>query len=220
MLVVYLRYGIAMKPVFRCELVLLFAPIFTPVLLSGRLPLFGWDGALLNGLRTAIQVLTISIPIDSLLWGRPIYPEFEVAVFNILKNRSHEYGPPFFMLEQEIILVEMQSHIYRHSLLRELQFIFWTQRIDAKKPMSVYIDNACAQTGVSRFMQLYDAWEYVAFLFQYNKTETLTPEDMERFDFLMIGTYTGNLKDIVTKNYSTYHRVMFAIPAFHRFTLK
>ncbi|VDM66620.1 unnamed protein product [Strongylus vulgaris] len=79
--------------------------------------------------------------------------------------------------------------------------------------MSVYIDNACAQTGVSRFMQLYDAWEY-------NKTETLTPEDMERFDFLMIGTYTGNLKDIVTKNYSTYHRVMFAIPAFHRFTLK
>ncbi|VDM66621.1 unnamed protein product [Strongylus vulgaris] len=86
-----------MKPVSRCELVLLFAPIFTPVLLSGRLPLFGWDGALLNGLRTAIQVLTISIPIDSLLWGRPIYPEFEVAVFNILKNRSHEYGVSPFL---------------------------------------------------------------------------------------------------------------------------
>ncbi|KIH62822.1 hypothetical protein ANCDUO_06894 [Ancylostoma duodenale] len=37
----------------------------------------------------------------------------------------------------------------------------WTQRVDAHKPISVYIDNACAQTGVSRFMQLYDAWEYV-----------------------------------------------------------
>ncbi|EYC06092.1 hypothetical protein Y032_0078g1187 [Ancylostoma ceylanicum] len=37
----------------------------------------------------------------------------------------------------------------------------WTQRVDAQKPISVYIDNACAQTGVSRFMQLYDAWEYV-----------------------------------------------------------
>ncbi|RCN30503.1 hypothetical protein ANCCAN_23723 [Ancylostoma caninum] len=89
----------------------------------------------------------------------------------------------------------------------------WTQRVDAHKPISVYIDNACAQTGVSRFMQLYDAWEY-------NKTETLTPEDMERFDFLMIGTYSGNLKEIVTANFTTHHRVMFAIPAYHRIAIR
>ncbi|KHJ75049.1 hypothetical protein OESDEN_25335, partial [Oesophagostomum dentatum] len=70
----------------------------------------------------------------------------------------------------------------------------WTQRVDAEKPISVYIDNACAQTGVSRFMQLYDAWEY-------NKTENLAPDDLQRFDFLMIGTYSGNLKQIVSTNY-------------------
>ncbi|VDL71905.1 unnamed protein product [Nippostrongylus brasiliensis] len=62
-------------------------------------------------------------------------------------------------------------------------------------------------------MQLYDAWEY-------NKTETLIPSDMERFDFLMIGTYSGNLKEIVQTNYSAHHRVMFAVPAFHRFALR
>ncbi|KIH43101.1 hypothetical protein ANCDUO_26901, partial [Ancylostoma duodenale] len=54
----------------------------------------------------------------------------------------------------------------------------------------------------------------------YNKTETLTPEDMERFDFLMIGTYSGNLKEIVTANFTTHHRVMFAIPAYHRIAIR
>ncbi|EYC06094.1 hypothetical protein Y032_0078g1188 [Ancylostoma ceylanicum] len=39
----------------------------------------------------------VTIPIDSLLWGRPIYPEFEVAIFNILQNRSHEYGVSPFL---------------------------------------------------------------------------------------------------------------------------
>lgn len=55
---------------------------------------------------------------------------------------------------------------------------------------------------------------------RYNKTETLTPSELERFDFLMIGTYSGNLKQIVQANYSTHHRVMFAVPAFHRFSLR
>ncbi|CAJ0589532.1 unnamed protein product [Cylicocyclus nassatus] len=300
------RWATTAVVLFRCELVLLFAPIFMPVILSGRLPLFGWDGALLIGARTAIQVLAVTIPIDSLFWGRPIYPEFEVAVFNLLKNRSHEYGVSPFLwyfysclpralaaslplavlgvfldrrlrkyISIALIFISSYSllphkelrfimysfplinlsaavfcarmYVNRHksfarralyygcclhliaNLLATAAFLYagarnypggdaiahlqWTQRVDANKPMSVYIDNACAQTGVSRFMQLYDAWEY-------NKTETLRPNDLERFDFLMIGTYSGNLKDIVMTNYSTHHRVMFAVPAFHRFTIK
>ncbi|EYC06089.1 hypothetical protein Y032_0078g1186 [Ancylostoma ceylanicum] len=55
---------------------------------------------------------------------------------------------------------------------------------------------------------------------RYNKTETLTPQDMERFDFLLIGTYSGNLKEIVTTNFTTHHRVMFAIPAYHRIAIR
>ncbi|VDN19694.1 unnamed protein product [Cylicostephanus goldi] len=278
---------------------------FILVILSGRLPLFGWDGALLIGARTAVQcIAALTIPIDSLFWGRPIYPEFEVAVFNLIKNKSHEYGvSPFlwyfysclpralaaslplavlgvfldrrlrkyisialiFILSYSLLphkelrfiiysfpLINLSAAVFcarmyinRHksfarqalyygcclhliaNLLATAAFLYagarnypggdaiahlqWTQRMDANKPMSVYIDNACAQTGVSRFMQLYGAWEY---------TENLRPKDLERFDFLMIGTYSGNLKDIVMTNYSTHHRVMFAIPAFHRFTLK
>lgn len=61
---------------------------------------------------------------------------------------------------------------------------------------------------------------YLMLINRYNKTETLTPDDMERFDFLMIGTYSGNLKQIVSTNFSTHHRVMFAIPAYHRFAIR
>ncbi|KAK6755187.1 hypothetical protein RB195_013891 [Necator americanus] len=300
------RWATTAVVLFRCELVLLFAPIFLPVILRGRLPLFGWDGALAIGIKTAAKVLAVTIPVDSLFWRRIIYPEFEVAVFNILENRSHEYGvSPFLwyfysslprgllaslplailgvLLDRRIqhMILSVLVFIFLYSFLphKELRFVMysfpvidlsaavfcarmyinreksfnrrllyfgcclhiianllgtaallyagsrnypggdaithlqWTQRVDANKPVSVYIDNACAQTGVSRFVQLYDAWEY-------NKTETLTPADMERFDFLMIGTYSGNLKEIVMTNYTTHHRVMFAVPAFHRFTLK
>ncbi|ETN78213.1 plasmid Maintenance Protein [Necator americanus] len=314
------RWATTAVVLFRCELVLLFAPIFLPVILRGRLPLFGWDGALAIGIKTAAKVLAVTIPVDSLFWGRIIYPEFEVAVFNILENRSHEYGVEMFINACFIVVFQVSPFLWyfysslprgllaslplailgvlldrriQHMILSVLVFIFlysflphkelrfvmysfpvidlsaavfcarmyinreksfnrrllyfgcclhiianllgtaallyagsrnypggdaithlqWTQRVDANKPVSVYIDNACAQTGVSRFVQLYDAWEY-------NKTETLTPADMERFDFLMIGTYSGNLKEIVMTNYTTHHRVMFAVPAFHRFTLK
>ncbi|VDO95180.1 unnamed protein product [Heligmosomoides polygyrus] len=295
------RWATAAVVLFRCELVLLFAPIFLRVILSGRLPLFGWDGALANGIRTTFYVLLVTIPVDSLLWGRITYPEFEVALFNVIYNKSHEYGVSPFLwyfysclprglmaslplavlgmfLERRLrpIVLPAIAFIFLYSFLphKELRFIIyafplinisaavfcarmyinrekslgrrllyigcclhivanllataaflyagarnypggdaiahlqWTQRVDEHKPISVYIDNACAQTGVSRFMQLYDSWEY-------NKTETLTPSELERFDFLMIGTYSGNLKQIVQANYSTHHRVMFAVPAFH-----
>ncbi|VDO85485.1 unnamed protein product [Haemonchus placei] len=263
--------GICKETCYRCELVLLFAPIFLRVIVTGRLPLFGWDGALVNGLRTAVKVLgmshfftrivafsAVTIPLDSLFWGRLVYPEFEVALFNVLYNRSHEYGVHHVLVSTDQLVGScflrknfFQGKIIRYinrekSLVRRLLYygcclhivanllataaflyagarnypggdaiahLQWTQRVDAQKPISVYVDNACAQTGVSRFMQLYDAWEY-------NKTETLKPSDMERFDFLMIGTYSGDLKQIVQANYSTHHRVMFAVPAFHRFNIK
>ncbi|VDL66036.1 unnamed protein product [Nippostrongylus brasiliensis] len=91
------RWATAAVVLFRCELVLLFAPIFGRALISGRLPLLGWDGALMEGLRTAFKVLLITIPLDSVLWGRLVYPELEVALFNIILNRSHEYGTSPFL---------------------------------------------------------------------------------------------------------------------------
>lgn len=300
------RWATVAALLFRCELFLLFGPIFIPALLSRRLPLFGWDGAIAVGLKAAVKYLVATIAIDSLLWGRLVWPEAEVAWFNVFLNQSHNYGvSPFlwyfysaipralmassllcilgFFLDRRLlpIIAPTLVFVFLYSFLphKELRFIIyvfpmlnlsaavfcarmyinyrkswrrsvlylacvlhlianvictltliyassrnysgadaighlqWSMRVDAKKPVSVYIDNACTQTGVNRFMQLYDSWEY-------NKTEHLQPSDMERFDFLLIGTYGTNLKEIVATNYSTWHRVMFAIPAFHRLTYR
>uniref|UniRef100_A0A0M3J9A9 Mannosyltransferase n=1 Tax=Anisakis simplex TaxID=6269 RepID=A0A0M3J9A9_ANISI len=89
-----------------------------------------------------------------------------------------------------------------------IAYLQFMQRYDKNKHISLYIDNFAAQTGVSRFLQLYDTWEY-------NKTDHLTNEQLARFDFLLIGSYDD--RDIVstaTKNFSSTHRLLFPVNAF------
>ncbi|VDD89624.1 unnamed protein product [Enterobius vermicularis] len=86
-----------------------------------------------------------------------------------------------------------------------LQFM---QRYDRNKPISVYIDNFAAQTGVSRFLQFYDSWEY-------NKTENLQGEQLKRFDFLLIGSYRDrNIARFAKRKYSATHRLLYSVRAF------
>uniref|UniRef100_A0A183CUH0 Mannosyltransferase n=1 Tax=Gongylonema pulchrum TaxID=637853 RepID=A0A183CUH0_9BILA len=82
---------------FRCELILLFACIFAFPLLSGYLPLLGRRGVIPHCLFAAVLALAISIPIDSFFWRRWVWPEGEVWWFNVVMNKSHEYGvSPYF----------------------------------------------------------------------------------------------------------------------------
>ncbi|CAP30572.2 Protein CBG11382 [Caenorhabditis briggsae] len=91
------RYATACVILFRCELVLLFGPLFLGYLVLGKLKTFGFDGAIAIGVRIAAACLAFSIPIDSYFWGRPVWPEGEVMFFNVIENRSHEYGThPYF----------------------------------------------------------------------------------------------------------------------------
>lgn len=47
----------------------------------------------------------VTIPVDSLLWGRITYPEFEVALFNVIYNKSHEYGVSLSAFKIELKLI-------------------------------------------------------------------------------------------------------------------
>ncbi|CAD6197674.1 unnamed protein product [Caenorhabditis auriculariae] len=296
------RWATASVFLFRCELVLLYAPLFLPAIFYGRLPLLGPDGAIINGVRTAVKVLAVTVPIDSYFWGRYVWPEGEVAIFNILLNKSHEYGTSPFLwyfysalpraLLASLMLVPLGVILDRrlrrivaiclifvflysflpHKELRFIIYIFpvlslaaavvfarmsinrnkgwiryllffacyvhifanisatltlstasarnypgadainylqWHMRFDRNKPVNVYIDNACAQTGVNRFMQAYEAWNY-------NKTENLKPVDLKDFDFLLLGTYGSNLVKEVETDFSEFHRPMHFIESFHR----
>lgn len=51
------RYATASVILFRCELVLLYGPIFLGYMISGRLKVFGFDGAIAIGVRIAAMCL-------------------------------------------------------------------------------------------------------------------------------------------------------------------
>uniref|UniRef100_A0A183JKX3 Mannosyltransferase n=1 Tax=Schistosoma curassoni TaxID=6186 RepID=A0A183JKX3_9TREM len=84
--------GIAIL-VFRSELILLFGPCLLYGLFTGSVKLR------LKLLKTIITTTIISIGssvlIDSLLWGRLIWPEFEVFYFNTILNKSGQWGVSF-----------------------------------------------------------------------------------------------------------------------------
>uniref|UniRef100_A0A914P9Q2 Uncharacterized protein n=1 Tax=Panagrolaimus davidi TaxID=227884 RepID=A0A914P9Q2_9BILA len=78
------------------------------------------------------------------------------------------------------------------------------------KPVSVHIDPFCAENGISRFGQVFNAWEY-------NKTENLSREDLIRFDYLLFGnTTTEYLRSELMANFSSTHKEYFATEGFHR----
>ncbi|KAF7635659.1 hypothetical protein Mgra_00004902 [Meloidogyne graminicola] len=258
---------------FRIELILLFGPIILTIIYIGFCTLC----CVLCKFKKK-KIKRFSIPFDSFMWGRPVWPELEVIEFNIVKNKSHEYGVmPFWWyftsaLPRSLLLTALIAplsifawqkdqkliiqtiipafiFIFLYSFLphKELRFIMYTipllnlsaaffcdfvymetffyeyflpytftfiissyiyklfltiqfvnvstrnypggdsllelqfqTRNLSNKPIRVHIDNYSAQTGISRFVQLYDAWEY-------NKTEDLSLEELQSFDFLMFG---------------------------------
>ncbi|CAI5450865.1 unnamed protein product [Caenorhabditis angaria] len=300
------RWATASVFLFRCELVLLYGPLFLPYFLNGRLPFFGHDGAIPNGIRVSSLCLALTLPIDSYFWQRPVWPEGEVAYFNIIQNKSHEYGVSPFLwyfysalpraLLSSIFLVPLGLLLDRrlYSLVfpafffvllysflphKELRFIIYVfplfnlataifcarmyinrtknvirwflyfgclchlfanlvvagtlllvssrnypgadainhlhfqLRSDFHKPVNVYIDNACAQTGVSRFTEASPFWIY-------NKTENLKPDDLKDFDILVIGTYGSNLKEEVNDKFSKHHKLLYFVSAFHTYNIE
>ena len=81
--------------VFRGDTVVLLAPLVLSMLLSRRasLPQIIWWG-----LSAAVLSLFATVLVDSYFWQRWLWPEGEVLWFNIVQNKSSEWGvsPPLW----------------------------------------------------------------------------------------------------------------------------
>ncbi|OAY49438.1 dol-P-Man:Man(7)GlcNAc(2)-PP-Dol alpha-1,6-mannosyltransferase isoform X1 [Manihot esculenta] len=75
--------------VFRCDMLLLLCPIALELLLTKSISL--WEAI---KYCTGIVLLSIGLTIlvDSIMWKRLMWPEFEVLWFNSVLNRSSEWG--------------------------------------------------------------------------------------------------------------------------------
>jgi len=75
--------------VFRSELVVLFAPMALEGLLKRQYTI---KQALISGILASVASIGLSVAVDSLLWGRPLWPEGEVFWYNAVQNKSHNWG--------------------------------------------------------------------------------------------------------------------------------
>jgi alpha-1,6-mannosyltransferase len=75
--------------IFRCDLLLLLGSIGSSWLLLRQL---GIVEALTIGIVTGIVALFLTVPLDSLLWQRVLWPEGEVFYFNTILGKSKEWG--------------------------------------------------------------------------------------------------------------------------------
>ncbi len=76
--------------IFRCDLLVLLAPLVVQMLFAGEVPFFS---TLVTGIVTCVIALAVTVGVDSHFWQRGwLWPEGEVLFFNTVQNKSSEWG--------------------------------------------------------------------------------------------------------------------------------
>ena len=75
--------------IFRCDILLLLAPLGLSWLITRQ---FTIRRALVIGVLTGFVSLLVTVPFDSLLWQRPLWPEGEVFYYNTILGKSSDWG--------------------------------------------------------------------------------------------------------------------------------
>lgn len=79
--------------VFRCDILLLLCPLGLELLLTKSISF--WK-ALKYCVGAALFSIGLTVLVDTIMWRRPLWPEFEVFWFNSVLNRSSEWGTQSF----------------------------------------------------------------------------------------------------------------------------
>ncbi|KAL7238447.1 hypothetical protein ACSBR2_004532 [Camellia fascicularis] len=80
--------------IFRCDILLLLCPLGLELLLTKSISL--WK-AIKCCIGAALFCIGLTVLVDSIMWRRLLWPEFEVLWFNSVLNRSSEWGThPFY----------------------------------------------------------------------------------------------------------------------------
>mmetsp|Transcript_4551 Transcript_4551/g.8776 ORF Transcript_4551/g.8776 Transcript_4551/m.8776 type:complete len:557 (+) Transcript_4551:115-1785(+) len=75
--------------IFRCDVLILLFTFGMTLLIRREI---GIVQAIKTGVVTVIVSLLMTVPFDSIMWHRLLWPEGEVFLFNVVHNKSSEYG--------------------------------------------------------------------------------------------------------------------------------
>jgi len=80
---------VAATSFFRCDVLILLFTVGLTMLIRREMTI---DQAFRTGIMTGVTSLLLTVPMDSILWGRWLWPEGEVLFFNTVENKSSEWG--------------------------------------------------------------------------------------------------------------------------------
>ena len=164
--------------VFRCDLLVLIAPVGLLLLWQRRVDFFKAAAA------TALAALlgaVASVSVDSVLWQRWLWPEFEVLWFNTAENKSSDWGtlPPLWYFYSALpkallgaapllllaVIVEPRA---RQLVLVPLTFVALYSFLPHKELRFIFpalpLLNAVAATAVARALRWKGLWRSLAVL--------------------------------------------------------
>ncbi|KAA3469473.1 dol-P-Man:Man(7)GlcNAc(2)-PP-Dol alpha-1,6-mannosyltransferase isoform X1 [Gossypium australe] len=107
-----LNYLVFATTIFRCDVVLLLCPLGLEFLLTKSISF--WR-ALKCCTVTTLLCIGLTVLVDSIMWKRILWPEFEVFWFNSVLNRSSEWGVSFFK-EFSCEISPYESSSFTHSI--------------------------------------------------------------------------------------------------------
>nr|CAD7573825.1 unnamed protein product [Timema californicum] len=175
--------------------------------------------------------LALTVAVDSVFWGKLLWPEGEVLFFNTVLNKSHQWGVSLFFENRSksslhsMLALGVCCHLVLNSTFSVFLLciagtnypggaaIARLHRLAKDEPyVNVHIAVLAAQTGVSRFTQINPHWRY-------NKTENLTSgsDEMMAFTHLLIeakSKYSSNLKP-----YAQTHDILEVVEGFSQVVL-
>lgn len=124
------------------------------------------------GIPIGVIAITTSFIIDSIFWGRPIWPEFAGFYFNVWLNKSHEWGiqPYFWYIDScipRIMLFTLPLMcLAEHKFTREyfipvIAFIFTYSILPHKELRFILfvtpLLNLCAASGLANIQYVIDS---------------------------------------------------------------
>ena len=80
---------VAATSIFRCDVLILLFTVGLTMLIRREMTIVQ---AVQTGVVTGLISLILTVPVDSAMWGRWLWPEGEVLFFNTVENKSSEWG--------------------------------------------------------------------------------------------------------------------------------